>query len=583
MKKIRLSLALLLTLFVFSCNTDDNSNDPGDTSNDFIENFGSQASRDFIGQIVDPNNDPIQNATVKIGSSTAQTDVNGVFIINNASVYEKFAYIKAEKAGFINGSRSIVPTDGKNNIKIMMIPAQVTETVASGSSSEVALYTGTKVVLDGAYEDEDGNAYSGNVQVSLFHLTASDDNLSSLMPGMLYAEDESGDETVLETFGMVHVQLTGTGGQKLQIADGHTAQITVRVDDTQTATAPSTIPLWHFDEEYGYWKEDGTATKQGNYYVGTVSHFSWWNCDAQFPTVSLCATIVTPSGEPIANTAIGISRAGMTYPSMGYTNSNGEVCGLIPANETLTMTVYDNCGAVASTSSIGPFSADTDLGNIVLAAVQTTVVTGMLLQCDNSNVTEGYVYLSYGNTNLVANVTDGTFNFTTLICESSPQEFTLAGYDYENNQTTGSMSYTFATPTTVIGNIPACTAINEYVSYQLDGEDTVFLYQIQTGLNNSGLGFQVSSTNGNDQGLYIWGTTIIPGTYTSSTFSLEGNLGVIPGNVIGDDTLVYQLNNFGAVGEYIDMTFSGTYLQYNGTNTPVTRTLTGVVHVIRDN
>jgi hypothetical protein len=256
---------------------------------------------------------------------------------------------------------------------------------------------------------------------------------------------------------------------------------------------------------------------------------------------------------------------------------------LIPANETLTMTVYDNCGAVASTSTIGPFSADTDLGNIVLAAVQTTVVTGMLLQCDNSNVTEGYVYLSYGNTNLVANVTDGTFNFTTLICESSPQEFTLAGYDYENNQTTGSMSYTFATPTTVIGNIPACTAINEYVSYQLDGEDTVFLYQIQTGLNNSGLGFQVSSTNGNDQGLYIWGTTIIPGTYTSSTFSLEGNLGVIPGNVIGDDTLVYQLNNFGAVGEYIDMTFSGTYLQYNGTNTPVTRTLTGVVHVIRDN
>lgn len=583
MKKIKLSLALLLTLFLFSCNSDDNSNNPDDSSNDFIENFGGQASRDFIGQIVDPNNDPIQNATVKIGSSTAQTDVNGVFIIDNASVYEKFAYIKAEKAGFINGSRSMVPTDGKNNIKIMMIPAQVTETVTSGSSSEVALYTGTKVVLDGAYEDEDGNAYSGNVQVSLFHLTTSDDNLSSLMPGMLYAEDESGNEASLETFGMVHVQLTGTGGQKLQIADGHTAQITVRVDDTQTATAPSTIPLWHFDEEYGYWKEDGTATKQGNYYVGTVSHFSWWNCDAPFPTVNLCATIVTASGEPIANTAIGISRAGMTYPSLGYTNSNGEVCGLIPANETLTMTVYDNCGAVASTSTIGPFSADTDLGNIVLTAVQTTVVTGMLLQCDNSNVTEGYVYLSYGNTNLVANVTDGTFNFTTLICDSSPQEFTLIGYDYENTQTTGSLTYNFATPITVIGNIPACTAINEYVSYQLDGEDTIFLYQIQAGVNDSGLGFQVSSTNGNDQGLYIWGTTIVPGTYTSSTFSLEGNIGVIPGNVIGDDTLVYQLNNFGAVGEYIDMTFSGTYLQYNGTNNPVTRTITGVVHVIRDN
>lgn len=583
MKKITLSLALLLTFFVFSCNNDDDSNNPDDSNNDFIENFGSQVSRDFIGQVVDPNNNPIQDVFIKIGNSTTRTNADGVFIINNASVYEKFAYIRAAMAGFINGSRSIVPTDGKNNIKIMMIPADVTETVASGSSSEVALYTGTKVVLDGAYEDEGGNAYSGNVQVSLFHLTTSDDNLSSLMPGMLYAEDESGDEAALETFGMVHVQLTGTGGQKLQIAEGHTAQITVRVDDTQTATAPSTIPLWHFDEEYGYWKEDGTATKQGNYYVGTVSHFSWWNCDAPFPTVNLCATIVTPSGEPIPYSHIGISRAGMTYPAVGYTNENGEVCGLIPANETLTMTVYDNCGGVASTSTVGPFSADTDLGNIVLAAVQTTTVTGTLLQCNTSNVTEGYVYISYGNTNLVASVTDGSFSFNTLICQSSPQEFTLVGFDSQMGQTTGSLTYTFATPTTVIGNIPACTAINEYVSYQLDGEDTVFFYQIQAGLNDSGSGVQVSSTNGNNQALYIWGATTYPGTYTSSTFSLEGGIGPIPGNVPGDDTLVFQLNNFGAVGEYIDLTFSGTYSQYNGTNTPVTRTVTGVVHAIRDN
>ena len=64
-------------------------------------------------------------------------------------------------------------------------------------------------------------------------------------------------------------------GQKLNLKEGHTAEIVVQIDDSQLATAPNTITLWHFDEEKGYWKEDGVATKVGNKYVGEVSHFSW--------------------------------------------------------------------------------------------------------------------------------------------------------------------------------------------------------------------------------------------------------------------------------------------------------------------
>ena len=164
------------------------------------QTFGTAISRDFIGQIVDENDAPISNAAIKIGNTSVQTDVNGVFIINGAEVHEKFAYITAKKPGYIDGSRSVVPTSGKNNIKIMLLSNTPTSTIQSGTSATVALASGTKVVFDGAFQDENGATYSGSVSVSEYHLTPSNENIGSLMPGMLYAQAANGEAKVLKTF-----------------------------------------------------------------------------------------------------------------------------------------------------------------------------------------------------------------------------------------------------------------------------------------------------------------------------------------------------------------------------------------------
>jgi len=275
----------------------------------------------------------------------------------------------------------------------MMISNAPVQTILSGVASEVTLPNGTKVNFDGAFQDESGNAYSGSVQVVMFHLEASNENISSLMPGMLYAEDQNGQEKALETYGMMNVELKGSAGQKLQIANGHTAQITVAIDNTQLATAPSSIPLWHFDDLNGYWKEEGSAQKVGNNYVGTVSHFSWWNCDAQFPMVSLTATVLDSNGNTLSNVTVQLIRASSVSGTMGFTDNNGVVSGLVPANEILILNIFDSCGGgIIYTSKIGPFSVDTVLPPITINnSVLSSQVTGTLLKCDNSNVTNGYV------------------------------------------------------------------------------------------------------------------------------------------------------------------------------------------------
>lgn len=583
MKKIHFLFCLFIIVVSFSsCNPSDDSNNSGPDDDRFSENFGSATSRDFMGQVIDIYNNPLQGVTIKIGSSTSQTDVNGVFIINDASVYQKFAYITAKKPGYIDGSRSMVPTMGTNNVKIMLVPNSPLATIQSGETSEVSLASGTKVKFDGAFEDEEGNPYTGSVQVSMFHLTPSDENISELMPGMLYAQSETNQEVLLETYGMINVELRGNSGQKINIKKGHTAEIALPIDASQMATAPNVIPLWHFDEEKGYWKQDGIATKVGNKYVGEVSHFSWWNCDAPFPLVNLTVTVVDGNGNPISNTGVGLIANGNTYPVMGYTNTDGQVSGLIPANVPMVLNVYGSyytCSAntIYYTSTIGPFSTNTILPTITInntLNVLSTNVVGTLLKCNNTNVTNGYVALKRNGYNSIAPVTDGSFSFNELYCTSSTS-FTLKGFDIENLQQTDSINYNFVAPITTIGNLQACNAINEFISYQIDNQATVFILDNLSGNSQQGQGVGAGGSGANG-GAFIWGNTNLPGTYSTDQFSIEGTFGYIGNNTT--NTLQFHLNQFGAIGEYIDMTFSGTYQDSTGNHT-----ITGVVHVIRDN
>jgi hypothetical protein len=575
MKIAKLFLAVLLfTLTFISCDSND-SNGSSQNDDTFAENFGGDVSKDFIGQVVDLDNHPIQNAEIKIGNSTVQTDSNGVFIINGAAVHEKFAYITAKKAGYLDGSRAMVPTSGKNNVKIMMIPNTPLETVQSGAASEVSLPTGTKVNFDGAFQDENGNSYSGAVNVSLYHLAPGNENIDKLMPGMLYAQTQNNQEAVLETLGMLNVELRGSDGQKLNIATGHTAEITVHIDDSQLATAPGSIPLWHFDDQKGYWKEDGMATKVGNNYVGEVSHFSWWNCDLPFAVVALSTRVVDSNGNPLGNMRVYLA-AGDSFPRVSVTDENGRVAGLIPANVALTLTIRDECG-VLYTASIGPFANATVLPDIVISNTESafiTTVNGSLLKCDNSNVTNGYILLTRNGNNSYIPVTNGSFSFNWIYC-SGDTNFTLKGVDADSLQETGSISYNFATPITNVGNLQACTAASEFLSYQIDNNQPVVFTSFDTGWNQ---GHLVINSNGNvsERSIFIYGSTNVPGIYSTSTFTLNIiNVGYITSGT--QNTLQFNLSQYGAVGSYVDLTFSGTY-----TVNTVTHTLTGTVHALRD-
>jgi hypothetical protein len=73
------------------------------------------------------------------------------------------------------------------------------------------------------------------------------------------------------------------------------------------------------------------------------------------------------------------------------------------------------------------------------------------------------------------------------------------------------------------------------------------------------------------------------GTYDNYDFNDANDTGFFIGECINisstNNNITYNLNTLGNVGEYIDVNFTGSYEDFDGN----THTITGVVHVLRDN
>ena len=599
-------LYLLLLLFILGCNTNDDLKvDDNPSTDSFSENFGEEINSDFLGRVLDINGLPINNVDIKIGSSTTRTDQNGIFIIKNATVFEKFAYITSSKTGYISGSRTLIPNNGTNHVEIMMISSAPISVIQSGQSSEVVLSNQTKVIFDGAFEDLNGNTYTGSVSVSMFHLLPSDENLTKLMPGALYAKDSEGEQQMLETFGMLNVELKGNSGQKLQIADGHQATMRMKIDDSQTGTSPQTIPLWSFDEEKGYWIEEGVAEKQGNYYEGKVSHFSWWNCDTFMKLAYLTVKVTDSDSNPITNVKIKLTVNSSNFTS-NYQNTNnlGLASGQIPADEVINVKVLDICDNLIFNQNVGPYSSNTNnLYEIILnnSDFQSIEIVGSLINCESSTVTNGYVNLEFENQILTYVVNNGNFNFNTIVCNTQTQSFLLEGFDFDNLQTTGNINYSFTSLRVDIGQIPACNAISEFISFKINDDPVnIILSNIQTYhypnasfpkfviRSNSGLQNvpeMVLNFNINEKGIY---DDFLADGYSYGFNHKFGNDTNFSGFSVGftvnsscQAILPLQINNAPNIGEYFDITFSGIF-RYPFSGPCNTNTVTGVIHVLRD-
>lgn len=468
-----LSILFLSLLVITSCQREIDTPGGGTTTPGVDDNI--MVVGGMRGTVVDENNQPVAGASVTSGISSTTTDRYGVFRFNNISLSKANAYVKVVKNGYFTGTRTFVATAGRiHNVRIRLLPKMTVGTFTASAGGSITITGGGKLVMPAnAVTDASGNAYTGVVNVAMVWIDPTASNLPEIVPGDLRGITTGGQERGLETYGMLGVEMTGPGGQVLKIAAGKTAELTFPVPAAIAGTAPTTIDLWHFDEATGRWKQDGTATKTGSNYIAQVSHFSFWNCDAPFPLINLCMTLVNAAtSQPLNNVQVRIKRPNGSY-GYGWTDSAGNLCGKVPKDEALTLQVIDQCNTVAYSQGIGPFSADASLGTIsvTVAAVSSLTITGTLTNCAGSNVTNGAVVIYTGGVfSYSVPVTNGAFSLTILRCSGSTVNFSVLGVDYTALQQGTPVGGSGNTGTVNVGTVQACgTSSTQFAEYIIDG------------------------------------------------------------------------------------------------------------------
>ena len=348
MKTNKLLLLFVATISLMLTNCSKSEDSSSDTYT-----FGNAITSNFSGKVLDVNSQPISNVTIAMSGLTVTTNSNGEFTLSNVNVNEHFGYMTATKDGYLNGSRTVFPHDGLNTVEIMLLPMNVLTTVQTGVTSVVTLPNSTKVTFDGSFMTESGAAYNGSVKLIVNDLPSNDPNVFKKMPGNLLGQRTDGSISGMETYGMINVEMRGSNNEKIQIATGHSANISLPIAPNQLDSAPATIPLWHFNETSGLWEEQGFSRKIGSKYVGNVSHFSWWNNDWAYEVATLNVVVTNFDTTPVNGVRVTISRAsgstGDVLMDLGITGENGTLSAGVPRFEVLTFRAYLPDGTLINT------------------------------------------------------------------------------------------------------------------------------------------------------------------------------------------------------------------------------------------
>ena len=400
--KLLTRLLLLVIISFSSCKKDDNNPDPTPV----VPNTPTNTTL-VIGRVVDESGNPVAGASVSAGSISSISNSDGTFVLSGVSGTSR-VFVSATKSGYFKGSRgAIAENNGITKIEITLIENTPNFTANSGSTNSLLLSNGSGVELAAnSVQDQSGASVSGSFQVSIIHLDPADPDFENKVPGGdLIGVDAASQEQQLLSYGMLLVQMTDNSGNELQLASGSSATIRMKVPASQLSTAPSSIPLWHFNETSGKWEEQGSASLQGDTYVGTVSHFSSWNCDHPGSRATVRGFVRDCNGNVLPGIRV---RVGQTS---AFTDASGQYEAFVPAGIDFDIAVESTeLGIFSTPNSVSSLTAGSVFDAPAISVACPGYVT-MSLACSSGSSFNASVSVNWGAFQSVfgSTQTPGTF------------------------------------------------------------------------------------------------------------------------------------------------------------------------------
>jgi hypothetical protein len=570
----------IIVLTIYKC-----QKNPHDTPQT-IDPLGEKVTATVKGRVTDENGNPVNNASVQSAGALTATDINGFFRLDNIQLAKNAGFVLVEKTGYLKGCRTIFTNAGiANNIEIQLIPKIKRGNFSAGTGGSAIIQNGSSVNFPAnAIINAITNAtYTGTVNVIGAYLDPADPKLSLMMPGNLTGLTANNEQKLLQTFGMIGVELEGSNGEKLNLASGKTATIIMPIPSSSLSSAPATIPLWFFDETNGLWKEEGTATKQGGNYVGNVSHFTFWNCDVPNNFVTLRLTLKNQNALPAAGYRVELRNTQNNSTAYAITDSAGVASGAVPPNVGLEMRVYTKCNNLVYLQSIGPFNAATDLGVITITTPKpaSISISGTAKNCSLQPVTNGFTDVIVEGLIYRTAINNGNFSITLERCTDSTAPANIIVTDMQTNQQSSPATINVTSGTYSAGQILACgVSTAQYINFTVGGNPQNFqspLDSFSTFRQNPSTNIQGFPVNFTDSAswqyiAFSFDGAAAPGTYTLSANSFLLTKGIYPAMGSREYSLpasiTITITEYGSTGQYIAGSFSGT-MHETYTNTTI--------------
>ena len=478
--KNKLLFIMLAVLFFSSCRKDDIV-DTG-TNPPAAEVY---FAADIIGKVVDQDGNIIRDAAIANDGVQVLTDANGLFRWDDLRMgANEGTFLEAKAEGYYeSGYRIYAGGIYDRTIEITLVKKDVSGYVNASAGDKVILESGLEIEFPAnAFSTNEGE-YNGLVTVHAYHLDPSEEGYLDRAPGDLSGTDDTGANYILESFGMLAVEMETADGAYVQLREGFEATITVPVDISLLSDAPATIPLWHFDETLHKWVKEGEAELINGSYVGQVSHFSWWNCDDFADAASLCIQIFDGRYQGSLEGLVVELTSESVGTSSDVTDTEGNVSGQVPANEILQVTVYDQCGEVVYSGTIGPYTGqeNKEVIPVVLNNVDIYEFSGSVFDCETMSTLGDAIVTIFveGNTYYVETDENGTYSVSLLICDEGA-DYTVAALSAELGMV-GAESGTATISGINVLDVNLCNETPFLVIYNSDNE---LIWPTQDALNS---------------------------------------------------------------------------------------------------
>lgn len=582
---------VLITTFLFSsilfyngCKKDSGS-DPN-------INPSTTVSTTISGVVLDEFDSPVSGAQVSAAGQTTVTSSTGAFTFSKIQVPKDRFVVNVTKSNFFEGSVSDAPkADGIVNVRIYLLKEAASKTVSAAAGGTITMDNGSGVELAAnTVVKSDGSAVNGNVKMKVAYLDPTSENFSSQIPGGdLRAQSSSGSQTTLYSYGIIKVDLQDESGSKVKIKSGSTSKITVDIPPSMVSSAPATIPLWYYDSATGLWVEEGSATKQGDKYVGNVAHFSDWNCDVPGGTGTVKGLVVDCNNAPVQGITVKIGQA------KAITGMDGTFERRVPVNVNFEVQVLGNKNYGLSSSPIAVSGlAEGSIKDVGTIKIDCPAYVSGTLKC-GTDLKYGQVVVSWtGGYSAQYTGTDGKFKIPVDINKSAQVSVNTFDGKYKMLTTTTPSARGGVTD---LGTVEVCdqAQVGDN-SFTLNGDgftNKTFSFNNDT-LQVFGYYDPDSSTT------YVWmeklatpDTIVCFFTFQGSTVGAGKNVMIylvynskiyIAYNEIPGYNAVVNVTKYSGVGGLIEGTFSGTlyniYTSYPYSSTTLSAGKFSVIRIV---